>query len=413
MIKKFISVLLSCSMALGMTGCTLSAFSEKYQSEEITIKRESERAFGACSEDFIKNSSDFSVELFKKCFSEGNNTLVSPVSVMLALGMTGNGAAGNTEAQFENLLGADIDELNRNYKAYVGGLKDTDEAHINIANSLWIKKDFPVKNDFLERNADYYNAAVFKSQFDKTTVSDINKWVKNNTDGMIGKILDGDIESDTFMFIINAVAFEAEWETVYETHQIRDTEFTTTDGSRQTVDGMFGSETVYLEDEKASGFIKKYKNGYSFAALLPNENISVEEYIQEFTGDKYLELLNNSQECTVYTMIPKFSYDYGTSLKETLSEMGLSDAFTPEKADFSLMTDETPAYIGDVVHKTFIQVDDKGTKAGAATIVEMKCGSAMIEEEIKTVYLDRPFVYVIMDDLTNIPIFMGVVTEIE
>ena len=112
-------------------------------------------------------------------------------------------------------------------------------------------------------------------------------------------------------------------------------------------------------------------------------------------------------------MIPKFSYDYGTSLKETLLEMGLSDAFTPEKADFSLMTDETPAYIGDVVHKTFIQVDDKGTKAGAATIVEMECGSAMIEEEIKTVYLDRPFVYVIMDDLTNIPIFMGVVTKIE
>ncbi|MDD4657811.1 MAG: serpin family protein, partial [Eubacteriales bacterium] len=167
---------------------------------------------------FIGNTADFSLELFKKTSSEEKNSLISPLSVLLALAMTANGADTQTLSEMETVLGGDIglEELNEYLFSYVQNLPRDKKARVDIANSIWFQEDedqLLVERDFLQKNADYYNAAAYKSPFDGQTLKDINNWVKENTDGMIDKILD-QISPAAVMYLINAVVFDAQWDTV-------------------------------------------------------------------------------------------------------------------------------------------------------------------------------------------------------
>lgn len=180
---------------------------------------------------------------------------------------------------------------------------------------------------------------------------------------------------------------------------------------------MYSNEHRYLEDENATGFIKYYKDmSYGFAALLPNEDVSINEYVASLTGDKLHTMLNNCKNTSVETAIPKFDSEYDVEMSDILKTMGMPIAFDEEDADFSKLGTSTDGNISisRVLHKSFISVHEKGTKAGAATVVEMKNGSAMIKpDDVKKVYLDRPFVYMIIDCETNIPIFIGTVMDVD
>ncbi len=365
---------------------------------------------------FIGNTADFSLALFKKASSEEKNSLISPLSVLLALAMTANGANTQTLSEMEAVLGGDIglDSLNEYLYSYVTNLPKDKKARVDIANSIWFQEDedqLLVEKDFLQKNADYYNAAAYKSPFDGQTLKDINNWVKENTDGMIDKILD-QISPAAVMYLINAVVFDAQWDTVYKKNNILQGEFTNLDGTKQTAEFMHSEESIYLDDGRATGFIKPYAdNKYSFVALLPNEGITVGDYIQGLTGEGFLQTIDGAVNTAVSAALPKFSYDYTIQMNAALLNLGMPTAFSPEAADFSKLGKSAGGniYIGEVLHKTFIQVDELGTKAGAVTKVEMKCGSVM---ETKVVRLDRPFVYAIIDNASKLPVFIGAVMEI-
>ena len=178
---------------------------------------------------------------------------------------------------------------------------------------------------------------------------------------------------------------------------------------------MYGSEGTYFEDEKATGFMKRYKGGkYAFVAMLPNEGVSVSEYIASLDGESLNALLANPQYGTVHTSIPKFETEYKVEMSEILQDMGMTEAFDMYNADFEGLGTSTGGniYISRVLHKTFISVGEKGTKAGAATIVEMKDGAAAEPTEPKEVYLDRPFVYMLVDCENNIPFFIGTMMDV-
>lgn len=230
-----------------------------------------------------------SAELFKRSAAEGENTLVSPLSVALALAMTANGAGGKTLQQMSELLGGDIplDELNEYFYGYVKALPSEPKSKLGIANSIWFRDDenrLKVEKDFLQINADYYNAGAYKAPFDDSTVKAINSWVDDKTDGMIDSIIDNIFE-DTVMYLINAIVFDAEWEKVYNKESISDGVFNAYDGTKQNVRMMFSEESTYLDDGMATGFIKNYSGGnYSFAALLPNDGIDVDDYISSLSG---------------------------------------------------------------------------------------------------------------------------------
>ena len=407
-----ISLLLVCAMAVNLTGCTM-----KVQAKDL-MEGITPNNVDALDDLSSQNAdvTDFAIRLFKASNENGKNTLISPLSVLCALAMTANGAEEETLAQMEEVLGMTTDELNLYLYSYMKNLPQGDKYKLSLANSIWFTEDerFTVNQDFLQTNADYYGADIYKAPFDKQTLKDINNWVKQNTDGMIPEILD-QIPPEAIMYLVNALAFEAEWSEIYEKHQVKDGEFTKEDGTKQDVKFMYGSEGTYFEDEKATGFMKRYKGGkYAFVAMLPNEGVSVSEYIASLDGESLNALLENPQYATVRTSIPKFETEYKVEMSEILKSMGMTEAFDMYNADFEGLGTSTDGniYISRVLHKTFISVGEKGTKAGAATIVENKDGAAAEPTEPKEVYLDRPFVYMLVDCENNIPFFIGTMMDV-
>ena len=356
-------------------------------------------------------AADFAVRLFKQTAkNDSNNVLISPLSVLSALAMTQNGASGETLKQMEQTLGMGADEINAFFRSYLDSLKNGENCKFELANSIWFKDvpDFSVKRGFLQKNADYYGAGAYKVPFDDSTLRDINGWVNKKTDGMIKEILDK-IPDDAVMYLINALCFDAEWDEKYDVYSVNKRTFTTESGEKRRVTMMSNLEDVYFDDGKATGFLKYYKGKrYAFVAMLPNEGVTVDEYISSLDGQAVYEMLSNPEYCAVSAWVPKFEIEYGTEMSDVLKAMGMTAAFDAS-ADFSGMSDKD-LLINRVIHKTFISVTETGTRAGAATLVEMSAG-AMIEE-IKEVHLDRPFVYMLVDTETNIPFFIGTVTDV-
>lgn len=372
-------------------------------------------------EEFVGAQADFGLALFKNTVDSENkdkNILVSPLSVTLALSMTANGSDGETKEQMETLLGSkiSIEDMNKYLYSYVKNLPGDSDNKINIANSLWFKNNdssFKVEKSFLQINADYYNAQAYGSAFDDNTLKDMNNWVKKNTDGLIDKAIER-IDPSAVMYIINAILFDGKWADEYHKEDISDNVFHKLDGTDKQCKMMFSSEGKYIDTDDAVGFIKYYKNHeYAFVALLPDAEVDLYRYIDSLTGEKWIDMIENAESRTVRTMLPKFEYDYDISMKGILAEMGMQDAFDPEKADFSKLGTVGAGdnlYIDDVMHKTHITVDELGTKAGAITVVSLKNESINLED-IPSVYLDRPFVYGIIDCDTNLPIFIGALVE--
>lgn len=366
------------------------------------------------TEENIAAVMDFSFRLFQESASP-ENVMISPVSVLYAFAMTANGADRNTLAQMEETFGLSSAELNETLRAYRNRLPSAEGEKLNIANSIWFRDvGINVERDFLQTNADYYGADIYESPFDETTREEINAWVVEKTDGMIPSLLDEPIPDSALMYLLNAVAFDAAWKKPYSEYSINDSAlFTREDGSTQTVSLMYSTETRYLEDENTVGFIKHYKDqNYAFVALLPREGVSLADYVASLTGEKFRNLLQNVKRAEVSTAIPKFESSYSVEMSEILKKMGISDAFDGSAADLSKLGSSPVGnlFINRVLHKTYISVDEKGTKAAAVTGVEVAAESCPVDEFF--VFCDRPFVYAVVDCEYNLPVFLGTVTEV-
>lgn len=359
-------------------------------------------------------ATDFAVELLQSTDS-GGNILLSPVSVLSALAMTANGASGETKSQMEAVLGLPTEELNTYLQAYADSLPADKHARCSLANSVWFRDDadhLTLEQAFLDVCADYYGADLFQAPFDDSTLKDLNAWVSDRTDGMIPAILDR-IPDSAMVYLVNALAFDGQWASVYRENQIHEGSFTTEDGTEQSAQMMYSQEFAYLEDDLATGFLKYYEGGtYAFAALLPNEGVTLEDYIASLTGEGLRSTLTSAQPEAVETAIPQFTAQYSTELSGILAELGMADAFDASAADFSAMgsSPDGPLYISRVLHKTFLALDAQGTRAGAATVVEADAGASAPG---RTVYLDRPFLYLLVDCEANLPLFIGAVRSLE
>ena len=366
----------------------------------------------AVSNDDATAATDFALRLFREAY-DGKNTLLSPFSVFVALSMTANGAEGETRAQMERVLGMTVPELNEFFTLYLNALSQSADVKISIANSIWLRdcEGFSVKEAFLQTNADVYGAGAYRAPFDASTVRDVNRWVEENTDGMIKEIVER-FDPDDVILLVNALAFDAKWEQPYtQSTQRTSRVFRLEDGTEIKATFLYDVERLYLTDgDRAVGFVKPYVGGrYAFAALLPNEGIPVGEYLATLDGETLSAILKNAQEVRVDTKLPKFETAYETDLNDVLSGLGMPDAFT-SAADFSGITESLdPLYIGEVRHKTFIEVGEKGTRAAAVTAISGKNGGA--PADVPPVVLDRPFVYLIYDTATCLPLFIGVLND--
>lgn len=409
LILTIISLVLICSTLAGLYSCAVKVSAKDLMSD---IKS-GHPALRQIDDKFINNTADFSIELFQRSFTDKSNTLVSPLSVLLALSMTANGADGETLAEMEDVLGGGMGllELNEYLRTYTNSLKSSKDSKLEIANSIWFREleGFTVRKEFLQANADYYNAAAYGTPFDEETLKDINNWGKMKTDGMIDQILK-EIPTDAMMYLINAVAFDAKWEEKYKKSDVRDWTFNNIDSTQSKVQMMNSTEEKYIETDDAVGFIKPYKNGdYSFVALKPKS--SLPELIDSLDGKYFIDAVNKTQIIEVKAGIPKFTAEYENELNDELQDMGIKKAFDKYgNAEFGGISVDTPLYISKVFHKTYISVDENGTKAAAITLIQMNKETAV--EASKTVILDSPFVYAIIDNATGLPIFIGTITDL-
>lgn len=357
---------------------------------------------------------DFALDLLRQS-ADDDNVLVSPLSALGALALAENGADGETLAQMERATGMSADELTDLLQAY-GAL--TDDGPLSLANSVWLRDsdDLAVEDDFLATCGERLDAQVFSAPFDDSTVADVNAWVSEKTHEMIPQMLD-QITSDAQLLLVNALAFEGEWEEPFDEALISPDAFTCEDGTEQDVTMMHSTEGSYLEGELATGFVKPYAGyDYAFVGLLPAEGVSVDELLASLDGAGLEELLTPVPGAAAEVGLPKFTATYETELSGALQALGITDAFDPELADFSRMgrTERGSLFVNSVLQKTFIDVNEEGTRAAAATVITVGDTAAAPGGPIEyhEVVLDRPFVYLIVDLRCDMPVFAGTVMSV-
>ena len=409
-----LALLMLLSVPVQMTSCAL-----RVNAEEISAgytRKATENV--PVSDAFVAAMADFSLTLTNTTLSmekEGKaNHLISPLSAMICLSMLANGAEGETLAQMEAVLGMPIEELNKNLYAYTCDLYVGEDCKVSLADSIWYRDgdSFTVREEFLQTCADWYEAQQYAAPFDESTRGDINAWAKKYTDGMIDTILEDPIPADTVMYLINALVFDAKWEEEYEKKDIDADIFTDCKGVEHAVEMLCSEESRYLTVEGGFGVARPYKgNGYYFVGLLPEEGVDIYDFAASVTGEAWVAMWEEQTRTTVYTRIPEFTYASDMELTPVLQEMGMTDLFDEGLADLTGIGEGASGnlYCSGVYQKTFIEVNRHGTKAAAITWAENKCESAAPMEP-KYVYLDRPFVYAIVDGKTGLPLFVGVVT---
>lgn len=369
----------------------------------------------------LGRSFDFNV--FKQVVEEdaegGNpgNVFISPESLRIALMMAYNGAAGDTSEAMAGVLGVEelsLEEANQRMSTLLKVLQSAGEgALVEIADSLWGKKGLEFKQDFIERNKEYYDAEVREI----TTAGEINDWVDEKTHGKITEIVD-DIDPLTIMFLINAIYFKGAWSEPFDASLTEERDFTLQDGTKKKVPLMSQSgEYRYMENDLFQAVELPYgeEGKVSMYVLLPKEGLDLGRFVDELDGESWDGWMNEMSKREGDVSIPKFTMEYEKQLNSALQALGMEVAFDPEKADFSNMisTDDLGenVYISNVLQKTFVDVNEEGTEAAAVTSVEMAMTAAPVEEERFQMVVDRPFFLTIRNNETGTLLFMGLIVD--
>ena len=375
-------------------------------------------------EDHSRAMSSGAVRILSKTMELGEkneNCLVSPFSLQMAFGMltTGSTEGSTTEKELMEFLMPGVTatpkDLNAELATMAKSMRSGDSGDWNVVNSIWVKKDGNVKlrDSYISDVVNGYQAELYSAPFDSSTVKEINAWVKKNTRERIPEILK-ELDPETALILINALAFTGEWDTPVEDGMVKkDADFTNADGTVSKVNMLQSEERGYVQLAGGDGFLKHYKGGkYCFLGLLPPEGVTAEDYLKNILSEKntlYDAIRNADYDPNLQVEFPEFKTEYGTEMTEMLQALGVQKVFTPEAELGKMITEDSEkASVSQVVQKTMIEVDRKGTKAAAATEIAVTEAGIIGPDGNKEIRLNRPFVYGIIDMDTCVPVFLGV-----
>ncbi len=344
----------------------------------------------------------------------GKNVFVSPISVSMALGMTLNGARGETRTAMERALEKqDLSppEINDAYRGLIDLLEGLDpNVEVALANSIWYREGVPVKQAFIDTNRTHFDAEVSGLDFSSPQASDrINGWVEDETRGNIPNIVPNQIPKEVIMYLINATYFKGPWRTQFDPAETEEEPFHRADGSTVTVPMMERTEEVsppLLRTDQFTAIDLAYSDSlYSMTILLPHEDTSVGAVVDSLDAETWTQMTSQMRPTELSRLkLPKFTLRYEKELKEILSDLGMGVAFT-EQADFRDIADtDRSLFISEVKHKTFLQVNEEGTEASAATSVGVGADSGP-----PSLVVDRPFVVAIRENHSGTILFAGTV----
>ena len=360
-----------------------------------------------------QSGNKFGFNLFKEINKSDpkQNIFISPLSVSMALGMTLNGANGATfDAMKETLQlnGLSQVQINETYKSLIDLLSHLDaKVKFTLANSIWYRQEFAVENDFIDVNQSFFDALVQKLNFNDPLAPDtINQWVKDKTSGKIEKIVE-QIKDEDVMFLINAIYFKGNWTYEFDKDLTTDDIFTKTDGSTVAVQMMKQEgEFDYFENQEFQAINLPYGDGdFSMMLILPTQENDLNAVMNQINESNWQDWQNSLIPENGTIQLPTFSMELKFSLKEILKMMGMSLAFEPLNADFSKINSDKDLFISDVLHKTFVEVNEEGTEAAAVTSVII--GVTSIGGGGFTMRIDRPFLFFIHENRSQTILFMG------
>lgn len=364
--------------------------------------------------EIIPSNNELGFKLIKEVEADNNNNaFISPTSLLTALSMIYTGANGVTKEEIAKLLKAediDVKTLNKANASLLSMInKDSDHMQLHIANAIWLNEDFHFQDEFAQANKDYFDAKIDEIDIaDEESPKKINDWVNNTTDERIKEIVDTPLNPDLVALLINAIYFKGDWTHEFDKKETDDGAFHLTDEGKKDVPFMKLTEDLgYLENDNFQAVSLPYGEGkISMKIFLPKENNSLKEFKQTLTSQSWKVWNSEFQSEKGTVLLPKFQIEYEVSLNEVLQQLGMQSAFG-EDADFSKMIQEDdPVWISQVIQKTFIDVNEEGTKADAATSIEMETTSASLEEPFH-MEVNRPFFIAIVDEETGAILFMG------
>jgi serpin B len=371
----------------------------------------------------VGGNNAFGINLFQALLGgePDQNILISPASVSAALAMTYNGAAGETEtAMIETLQlqGMTREEINGAFADLLSILRNPDpRVELVLANSLWMRSGVDFHEDFQQRNRDYFQAELKELDFNAPEAAKtINGWVRKQTRGKIDEIVEAPIDPDTVMFLINAIYFNGAWTKEFDPDATREIPFTLPGGGSKEHPVMFREgEFSYLEGDGFAAARLPYGENERIGMyiFLPDRESSLADFYGQLDAANWARWMSSFQLREGEIGLPRFKYEYEATLNEGLKALGMAIAFSAEEADFSGMRPIPPRlYISAVKHKTFIEVNEAGTEAAAATSTEVKVTSLLPSDEDNfTLIVDRPFFFSIVDDQTGALLFMGSVAD--
>jgi serine protease inhibitor len=340
------------------------------------------------------------------------NVFLSPLSILLALAMTYNGALGDTSLAMAEALqfsGFELEQLNHGFSDLMASAFNADEkVDVNIANSIWYRLGFKAKEDFIERNKSYYGSEVQELNFDDPQAADtINRWIDGATKGKIKKMI-ATIPPNIFMYLINAIYFKGDWTHQFSEDKTRDEEFSLESGATKQVPMMHLEEQFLHGRGDNLGMLRLPYGREKFAMyiLLPDEGEDLEEIIAELDEQSWDKLKSELETRVVALTMPRYKVEYEKRLNDVLSIMGMNIAFGSQ-ADFSGI--DPGLFISEVRHKAVIEVNEQGSEAAAVTIVAM--GKSAPPPRVEFI-VNRPFLFTIADDRTGSILFMGKVAEL-
>ena len=361
-------------------------------------------------EDINAGVNEFGLKLYRSLYNK-DKVFISPLSVSLALSMTAYGARGTTEQEMIATLGfgnATRDQVGGYYKKMVPALVEADNrTTLEIANSVWVKDVISLRQDFSNGVKDYFSTEIFSRNFSSSSlIAEINKWCSDKTHGLIKKAADN-LDPDTVMALVNALYFNGKWSNEFD--KATNGQFTALNSS--TVSSKMMSRTGSYKYAAADGYRMvsiPYGNGaFVMDLILPSANgaDAFDKAVKGLTWNVYSSLINNAHSAEVCVTMPVFKMEYDAELQDILAAMGMPSAFGGS-ANFSGITDDAALCISQVIHKTLVDVDEKGTEAAAVTVVGMIKTSA---EPENTIYFtaDRPFIFAIRETSTNSLLFIG------
>lgn len=366
----------------------------------------------------VQADNSFGLSLFDaiNASTPEENVFISPLSVSMALGMTLNGAAGDTREEMVSVLekqNLTEEAINQSYQSLIRLLSGLDESVLlNIANSIWYRQGFDVEPDFLDKNRTFFEAEIEALDFTAPeSVDIINNWVDDKTNGLIDSIIQ-EISSEAIMYLMNAIYFKGIWTYQFDPELTEEASFNNLSGSISSIP-MMAQRSIfrYYKSDNAAFLDVPYGDSlYTMTVVLPDDPADINTLISDLNDGLISSIEPQLAHTEVDLFMPRFTLAYDTKMRDVLQLMGMEKAFLSSAADFSRIHPTTNLYISEVLHKSFIEVNEEGTEAAAVTAVIIETTS--IGPSTPVFNMNRPFIFLIREKSSGTYLFAGKIAEL-